>query len=153
MENIEKQSRIYVAIFVMANRLQVLGDAFDDQITLKQWLMISSMYKAKMKAPSLSDVADLIGNSRQNVKKMALILERSGYVKLQKDAVDDRKINITLTQKCLDYFGKRYQKEVQFAKRLFNGFSDAEIENLFECMKKMAMNVGVMEEEYEDGKF
>lgn len=38
MNELEQQANIFGTIFVLSNRLQVLGDAFDKNITIKQWL-------------------------------------------------------------------------------------------------------------------
>ncbi|GGG11393.1 MarR family winged helix-turn-helix transcriptional regulator [Paenibacillus aceti] len=145
MINIEKQAFIFGGILTLANRLQVLGDKLDDHITLKQWLFIAVISKLEQPAPTITEVAEAIGNSRQSVKKMAALLERQGFVSLVQDEQDARAVRIHLTPKCTAYFRDRSGKEHEFMVSLFDGF-DGELTNgLYEGMLKLADNVSRME--------
>lgn len=75
MKQIQEKAFIFGAIFTLANRLQILGDKLDENITVKQWLLLATISKSEHPAPSLSEVAKTIGNSRQNVKKWLLFLK------------------------------------------------------------------------------
>lgn len=76
MNDIEKKAYIFGGILTLANRLQALGDKLDENVTLKQWLLIAVILKSGRSSPTISEVAKLVGNSRQNVKKMAGLLEK-----------------------------------------------------------------------------
>lgn len=145
MTNLEKPAYIFGGILTLANRLQVLGDKLDDHITLKQWLFIAVISKLEQPAPTISEVAEAIGNSRQSVKKMAALLERRGFVSLVQDEQDARVVRVHLTPKCTTYFQDRSGKEHEFMLSLFDGF-DGELTNgLYEGMLKLADNVSRME--------
>ena len=145
MEKIEKEAYILGAIFTFANRLQFLGDKLYENISMKQWLLIAVISKCKSYPPSISEIAEIIGSSRQNVKKMALILQERGFVSLDKDSNDARVIRITLTPKCLTYFQEKEEKELQFMSSLFDNFDETHTNGLYEGLAKLAENITEME--------
>jgi len=40
MNDIAEKAHILGSVFILANRLQVLGDKFDENLTVKQWLLL-----------------------------------------------------------------------------------------------------------------
>lgn len=145
MKNPEEKAYIFGSIFTLSNRLQILGDKFDENITIKQWLLLAAIFKNSSPSPTISEVADIIGNSRQNVKKMSLILEKDGFLEMNKDKNDKRIIRIRLTQKCLDYFKGREKRENEFIEQLFQDFDVKEIHSMKMTMMKLAKNISKME--------
>jgi DNA-binding MarR family transcriptional regulator len=128
-----------------ANRIQILGDKLDKSISTKQWLLIAVISKCEHPSPTLSEVANIIGSSRQNVKKMAVILQERGFLSLTKDVDDARVIRITLTSKCFTYFQNRNDKELQFMSRLFDKFDEALTDDLYQGFVKLVENIAEME--------
>lgn len=140
MNELEQQAYIFGAVFALSNRLQVLGDAFDRNITIKQWLFLASVAKFGG-SPTISEVANYIGYSRQNAKRIASVLEQQGYITITKDNNDARALRIALTKKCTDYFAGREQRETEFIHKLFTGF-DAELTaGLFKGLSKLEENM------------
>jgi len=125
MNELEQKAYIFGTIFTLSNKLQVLGDEFDKNITIKQWLFLVVISKFN-EPPTISEVANFIGYSRQNAKRIAAVLYERGYVTIVKDKNDARASRIELTSKCVEYFGKRDQREIEFLEKIFSGF-DAEI--------------------------
>ena len=41
MENLTQRQYIFGALFVFANKLQLIGDRLDPNITMKQWLLVA----------------------------------------------------------------------------------------------------------------
>lgn len=147
METTEKEAYIIGGIFTLANRLQSLGDRLYKNISTKQWLLIAVISKCESSSPSLSDVADIMGSSRQNVKKMAVILQERGFVSLDKDSGDARVIRITLTPKCLTYFQEKNEKELQFMSKLFINFDEIRTNDLYKGLVKLTENIIKIEED------
>lgn len=150
MDKKEQQAYILGAILTLANRLQVLGDKLDDQVTMKQWLLIAIILKSGSPAPTLSDVAEMIGSSRQNVKKMALILEKQGFVTLTKDSSDARMVRLQLTEKCMVYFAERSAREDQFMDALFHSFDTESTRGLYSGLTLLTDNITRMETDASD---
>jgi DNA-binding MarR family transcriptional regulator len=148
MDNMNEKAFIFGGIFILANRLQLVGDKLDKNITVKQWLLLACISKYQDSSPALSDVAKQVGNSRQNVKKMALILEREGFLTLTKDQNDARILRITLTEKCATYFKEREDMELHFINELFSTMDDELIRNLNQGIMKLSENLSRMELNY-----
>lgn len=125
MDELEQKAYIFGAIFALSNKLQVIGDRFDKNITIKQWLFLVSISKFE-EAPTISEVAHYIGYSRQNAKRMAATLQKGGYLTITRDENDARALRIAQTSKCIEYFAGRGQKEVESLGEIFSGF-DAEL--------------------------
>ncbi|AIQ53488.1 MarR family winged helix-turn-helix transcriptional regulator [Paenibacillus sp. FSL R7-0331] len=144
-EQQEQQAYILGTLLMLANRIQALGDKLDAQMTTKQWLLIAVILKSGNTAPALTDLAVMTGSSRQNVKKMALILEKQGLVELAKDAQDARILRVRLTEECMVYFAGRSRKEEKFMAALFNDFDGELTGGLFRGLAGLSRNILLME--------
>ncbi|MNC38886.1 hypothetical protein D3C75_875170 [compost metagenome] len=87
----------------------------------------------------------MIGSSRQNVKKMALLLEKQGFVALTKDEKDARILRVRLTEKCMVYFSGRNREEEQFMDDLFKDFNAELTSGLFTGLTRLTDNITRME--------
>ncbi len=65
---IMRRQGIFASIFIIQNRLQTACDKLDEEITMKQWLLLA-MAGTTENPMSLTDLGRLMGCSRQNVKK------------------------------------------------------------------------------------
>jgi DNA-binding MarR family transcriptional regulator len=140
MSELEQKAYIFAVIFTLANKLQVLGDEFDRNLTIKQWLFMVSVSKFDT-PPTVSEVAHFVGYSRQNAKRIADDLNRSGYVSILKDKNDARALRIELTPECMAYFKMRELREIEFLENIFTGF-DAELtQSVFEGLSKLEQNI------------
>lgn len=151
MNERDQQAFIFGSIFVLSNKLQVLGDAFDKNITIKQWLFLASVAQFK-EPPTVSEVADHIGYSRQNAKRIAAALEASGFVIISKDKNDARTLRINLSSNFDDYFAKRRQKESEFIQKLFSGFDAESTNGFYHGLVALNTNITMMEKENEEIK-
>jgi DNA-binding MarR family transcriptional regulator len=148
VENLEEKAYIFGTIFVLSNKLQLLGDKLDRRLTVKQWLLLVGIAKSASAAPAIGEVAALIGSSRQNVKKMALILEKEGFVTLRRDALDARILRISLTQACMEHLRTREEKELRFIEALFRGFESEELQAFVRVVTKLKDNLREMGKQY-----
>ncbi len=140
MEELQQKAYIFGTIFTLSNRLQVLGDEFDKNITTKQWLFILGVSRFDA-PPTISEVANFIGYSRQNAKRIATDLQKSGFVSVSRDEKDARASRIRLMPKCTEYFAKRDKREIEFLEKLFAGF-DAELtDGVYRGLLKLEQNI------------
>ena len=129
MDITDRQKQIFGGIFLIANKLQVIGDQYliKDDITMKQWLLTVVISQFQSKPPTLSEVSEIIGSSRQNVKQLALKLEEKEFLSMEKDEEDARALRLKLTEKCEVFWEKRKEQDSDFIKNLFSGLSEKEI--------------------------
>lgn len=139
MNSQDKQKYIFASLFLLANKLQVKGDAYlaDDEMTTKQWFLILIISQFKDNPPMLSDVANLMGSTRQNVKQLALKLEEKGFLVIEKDQNDSRILRLKLTEKNKQYWDKRYEKDSTFIENLFKNFTKDEINVMCNAIEKL----------------
>ena len=71
---VENRKFIFASLFLLANKLQTVGDRWDETITFKQWLLLIMIIQFKGSYPTLTETAELIGTSRQNMKQLVLKL-------------------------------------------------------------------------------
>lgn len=153
MDQGDERAYVFGTIFTLSNRLQLLGDRLDQLLTVKQWLFLAGVLKCDRTAPTLTEVAERIGTSRQNVKKLASILERQGFLTMEKNPRDARELRIELTGACLAHLQRREDMERRFMEDLFHGFHGEEMAALSGMLKRLEGNadgmVGQLEEEEE----
>lgn len=147
IKNIEQRPFIFGSIFALSNRLQILGDRIYKEITIKQWFLLAVISQFKDEPPNLVQVSKIIGSSYQNVKKMALILEKKEFLSLVKDKNDSRILRLYMTKKCMKYFETTVNQEEKLIDSLFKGFDDETLTALYEAMSKLVANAELMEEE------
>lgn len=140
MNDLEAKGYVFGAIFALANKLQVLGDAFDSSITVKQWLFVVGVSKFS-EPPTLSEVANHIGYSRQNAKRIALALQDKGFVEVRRDEKDARALRIAVTRQSQEYFAGRGPREVEFLNQLFTGFDMELIHAVCQGLAKLDGNI------------
>jgi DNA-binding MarR family transcriptional regulator len=143
------EAYIYGGIFALANRLQMLGDKFDSNISTKQWFLIAIISKFTDESPTISMTAERMGTSRQNVKKMANILEKKGFLEVIKDKEDGRIQRLKLTEYCLGYFEERHKREEHYIGRLFKDFDEDMLLHLIKGIKQLEKNITEIENEGE----
>ncbi len=149
MEDAEKKAYVFGSIFTLANRLQLLGNRLDPQLTVKQWLFLAGVTRCESDAPTLTEVAARIGTSRQNVKKIAVILEKQGFLTLQTDPEDTRALRIRLTAACMAHLRQREGMEMRFLEEVFFGFNSREAAAFSTLIAKLERNVAGMERDHE----
>lgn len=140
MTNKENQQFIFGSVFLLSNKLQLLGDKVTGEITLKQWFLLNMIHKMGNNKLNFQDIAKAIGYSRQNISKMISLLERKGMVSLQTSETDHRSVYVILTQKCLDYFSSKENLGNTLLDTLFIGMSSEETEQLVTLLGRLLGN-------------
>ncbi|NMC60354.1 MAG: MarR family transcriptional regulator [Candidatus Methanofastidiosa archaeon] len=134
---------IFGKLFFLANRLEYLGDKNlrEDGLTTKQWQLIAVTGKYFTYPPSVSEVADVLSTTHQNIKQIALKLQEKGFISIEKDENDKRILRLKLTEKNRKYWESKSNEEIAFISPLFEGMSDQEINNLYNLLNKIQKNI------------
>lgn len=142
---LKKKADIIGQVFCAANMLQFISDRSfkEDNLTTKQWMLLATIDKFFDDPPGIKDLASRMGLSHQNVKQLALKLEKSGFVKLIKDEEDRRISRVHVTPKVNDVFYARYEKDKKLIELIFEVFNEEEIVNFFDYLNKL---IGKLEE-------
>lgn len=138
---------LFGTFFAFHNRLQATGDAFYEEITCKQFLLIICLGLFGENAPTIKELAEVMGSSHQNVKQIADKLEQSGFVKTVKDEKDKRKTRIYQTKKLQRLEEKYTEKSLKFMEHFYKGTTLEELETVYRVMTTLEKNLGELKEE------
>ena len=122
------------------NRFQASADNFMKEITWKQFFAIICIKLCK-EAPTLNDLADVMGSSHQNVKQILLKLERKDFVSMTPDQKDRRKQRIVLTDRCREFCEKNDAPSQSIIGRIFEGIDEDQLRVTIETIMAMERNV------------
>lgn len=153
MNIIDMQKYIFGSIFLASNRLQVLGDQYLglEGMTTKQWFLTVMISQFGENPPTLSEVAELVGNSRQNVKQLALKLEEKGFLNICKDDRDARALRLKLTDKSREFWERRSTQDDEYIAALFKELSGEEITCMSKGFGKLMKKIEQMERSGNEG--
>ncbi len=135
-----KKRLIFSAIFIEANKLQTAFDRSNEEISSKQWLLLA-IASSFPEPPTLTAVGELMGCSRQNVKKIAVILEKKDYLTLNNDLNDKRSLCIEMSEKYKMLSAKMELETDDVMKHLFGEFTDEQIDELFAGILKLSKGI------------
>ena len=139
---------LFGSVFLLSNKLQALGDGYLEEITLKQWLLLIMIHVMEKDQPSVTEVADVMGSTRQNVRKMLEVLEGKGFVELLANPLDRRTLSVALTPKAEQFFARFQSKGDAFLDRLFDGIPPEDLEATRRTVEALFENMERMGEEY-----
>jgi len=136
---IEKMKYIFGTVFLTAQRWQNQGDHYlaQDNVTTKQWLLLAVITTVFDSPPTLGQAAKAMGTSRQNIKQIALKLEKRGFLKIRTDKKDSRILRLEVTAASSRFWEERAERNTNYLLALFEFLSDEEIEALYDIMHKI----------------
>lgn len=129
------------SIFLLANRLQNLGDKLGGDLPLRQWHLLMMLNLMEQDLPTMTEVAHFVGGTRQNITRMLQALEKKSYVNLRTLPEDKISTRVTITEK-----GKEYLKQVNpmgnlMLEQLFSGIDAQSIAVALDVIKKLFENI------------
>lgn len=136
---LDMEKYILATFFLIQQRWNYIisKELAEDRITAKQWLMIIVLSNAFKHAPSMQEVADALSITHQNVKQLAVRLEKRGFLKIERDPNNRRILRLKVSEECNQYWKKRSRDDIKSINTLFEGLNTIEIKNLFEIMSKL----------------
>ncbi|AXY26309.1 MarR family transcriptional regulator [Suicoccus acidiformans] len=145
---IGQSSIIFFSLFNISNRIATDIDNSLSDLTLKQLLLLIAV--EIIQGGSYTELGNIMGSSRQNIKNLAIALEKKGYVSIIPDPNDSRAFKVISTERTKDHFE---EMDLLYSKKLvelFSAFSDDEVAQLFALFDKFFQGVEVMERSNEN---
>lgn len=141
------QKHIFGGLFHISNKLQAIldKDLSKHGFTAKQWFLNAVIEEFFSSPPSLSEVAEIMGSSRQNVKQIALKLEEKGFLCLDKDEQDKRAIRLRLTDKSYEFWEGLQEESVKFLNEIFRDLNDDELRVMLTGIMKLSEKIKMIE--------
>lgn len=115
-------------IFLLQRRLTFIFDKMlaPSELTTKQWLVLATVNKLPQERPSIQKVAKELSTSHQNIKAVALHLEKKGFLRLVKDPNDRRVTRLAVAQKSNDFWRIREAEHKELLMELFKTMTEGE---------------------------
>lgn len=125
---------MFCNIFIQQNRMQTACEKVQTDMTMKQWLLLAMLEQCPPPR-TLSRVGKLMGCSRQNVKKLAALLERKGYLSMTEGA--NHSVCLEMTEKVAAYNVQMDERRGRVLQLLFADMSEEEIAQLYTLNRKL----------------
>ncbi|UCH04447.1 MAG: MarR family transcriptional regulator [Candidatus Thorarchaeota archaeon] len=138
-------------LFLLTRRFEYITDSIlkKDGLTTKQLLALIVIDRGFDERPSISQVAELLSTSHQNVKQIAHQLERRGFLEMARDENDRRRWLLGVTKKNQDFWDSREQEHGEARQDLFASLSEREIRHFHKILTKL---IGGTESIYREAK-
>ena len=146
-----QRKAIFSTLFIAENKLQTLFDNHIPEVSLKQFMLLSIVRQSKEEL-TFTQLGNLLGCSRQNIKKLADVLVKKGFITIQQSPHDTRGMCIYLEEKAYDYFQNDFSKYQDELKYLFEVYTDEEIETLFILLSKLYTGIENLEKKGDLGR-
>lgn len=144
-----QRKAIFSTLFIAANKLQTLFDNHIPEISLKQFMLLSIVRQSEERL-TFTQLGNLLGCSRQNIKKLADQLMKKGFITIRQSPQDTRAMCICPTKKVSDYFAEDFSQYQEELKYLFEVYTDKEIETLFLLLSKLYAGIDNLEAKVAD---
>lgn len=139
-----RQKAIFSTLFIAGNKLQTLFDSRIPEVSLKQFMLLSIIRQSE-EPLTFTELGSLLGCSRQNIKKLADVLLKKGFITIQQNPRDTRAVCICTTPKTDAYFQGEFAKYREELKYLFEVYTDSEIETLFVLLSRLYEGINNLE--------
>jgi DNA-binding MarR family transcriptional regulator len=149
-ERMEIEKEVLARVFQLSNKLQVLLDhqLKSDNLTAKQ-LFLMIVLGSFEKNPGFSEISERFGTSRQNIKQLALKLEKNGYVEIYTDEMDARFKRLRFTPKAIDYWKQRDETDVFMLNKMFLEVPIEQMLGMQNTMEQMDANIRLFDDNEE----
>ena len=136
-------AEVFNSFFVLSQRIEYIIDSFleKDDLTTKQLLTLIAIDHSFDHKPSLSEVADVLSTSHQNVKQIALNLKKRGFLEIIVDPKDRRRRLLKLTDTHETFWEDRGQENYDNMKKIFSSLSKSEMKEFHRIIVKLLTNL------------
>ncbi|MCB2288529.1 MarR family transcriptional regulator [Clostridium sp. CS001] len=147
IESLKDQKFVFGSVQIVANKIDTLleRELKEYDITFKQWFLTIVVENTFDTPPTIKEAAKAMGSSHQNVKQIALKLEKKGLVALEKDKKDARVTRIRLTEQSYKFSEKIQAKAATFTQALFKGIEKEDMSKARAVLQSMMSNLTGMD--------
>ncbi|MHA1424262.1 MAG: MarR family winged helix-turn-helix transcriptional regulator [Candidatus Thorarchaeota archaeon] len=138
-DSVQRMMDAFAMVFLLSQRFEYIANRSlkRDGLTTKQFLAIAAIEKGFDSPPSISEVGEFLSTSHQNVKQIADQLERKGFIKIEKDSDDRRRLLLKVTKKNKEYWESKAEEHIAEVRRLFDSLTQREIDVFYNIVAKL----------------
>ena len=132
-----QQRAIFASLFILGNRLQTSFDKIDPLVSMKQFMVLIMLRQVPKDGLDLTSCGELLGCSRQNIKKLAAALEKKQLITIRRNSEDKRRQVLSLSDQGEEYFQAVAKLHKDALATIFKDYSDEELEQFFSIFMKL----------------
>lgn len=145
-------SESFGMIFLLEKKLEFVFDKIliPHNLTMKQWFVLAAIENLFKEKPSIKEVARQLGTSHQNIKAIALNLEKRGFVALESDPKDKRVTRLSTTLQSQEFWQKRESEDKALLTELFKHLTSKELVIFHRSLSKIIQGAEELLEEVDN---
>jgi len=144
------RQQTYATLFSLANKIQVKGDQRLKHFTGRQMMAMIAIIHLPEGEASLNAIARKLGTTKQSTKQLITLIEKNGYVTTIPSQRDRRAVNVVITPAANQALLEDNEAGIHFFEDLFHEFSQAEMETLWNLLKKLYRFDGEEQDSFEE---
>jgi len=128
-------------LLFLCHRLEYIADSElkKDDLTTKQYLTVVVIENLYSHPPSISELAESLSTTHQNIKQIALQLQKKGFIKIDRDENDKRTWRLNVTEKNKAYWRSRAKEHEAIVRSFFASLTDNEIQTFSALLLRLIM--------------
>jgi DNA-binding MarR family transcriptional regulator len=150
---IPDDAMIFGLLLTISNKMNTLLERefkeFD--VTTKQWFLSETINSLFDSPPTLTEIANAMGSSHQNVKQVAMKLQQKGLLILEKDKKDARSTRLRLPQQSHVFWKRMDPKGETFREKMLKEMDIKDISRTRLLLEKILSNLTEIENSMTDG--
>jgi DNA-binding MarR family transcriptional regulator len=127
-----------MAWFSVTNKLQMQGDKYLEDLTVRQILAIPTISHAPDGKATINHIARQLGTTKQSAKQIVDVLEKKKYLRVTASEQDKRAVNVTITQEGHRALRVCSERMDEFLADIFHDFTTEDLERLCEFLKRLS---------------
>ena len=129
--------QILAVLFSITNKLQMQGDKYLQDLTIRQMLALPTIIHAPEGKATINYIARKLGTTKQNTKQIVDALVKKNYVAVSPSEVDKRAVNVTVTPGNENAFKLCSDRTDEFLADIFHDFTTDDLETLWTLLDKL----------------
>ena len=142
--------QILATLFSVTNKLQMQGDKYLQDLTIRQMLAIPAIIHAPDGKATINYIAKQLGTTKQNAKQIVNALEKKNYVSVTPSESDRRAVSVTATQGSKEAFKLCSERTDEFLADIFRDFTTEDLEALWTLLDKLYRFDGIPQDNFHE---
>ena len=134
-------------LFSVTNKLQVQGDKYLQDLTIRQMLALPAIIHAPYGKATINYIAKQLGTTKQNAKQIVAALVKKNYVSVAPSELDKRAVNVTIIQGNEEAFRLCSKRTDEFLADIFRDCTTEDLETLWTLLGKLYRFDGVAQDD------
>ncbi|MDR1322625.1 MAG: MarR family transcriptional regulator [Gracilibacteraceae bacterium] len=125
------------ALFSVTNKLQMQGDKYLGDLTIRQMLAIPAIVHAPDGKSTINHIARQLGTTKQSAKQIVDAMGKKRYLSVASSERDRRAVNVTITPAGEQAFRTCSERTDEFLADIFHDFTTEDLETLCTLLRKL----------------